>query len=714
MKRFLAIGGGILALVLAWVLFPRGDGNPANRRGAGESTAERRTLRWGGGVSANADPELSAGRSGAEAEARVEGRVVDALDGHPLPGATVTLRTAGGEETDVTSTDGDGRFTFDRVAGAAVVAAAAPGYAFQAHRIRTDRELLIELDGAVVVSGVVVGPRGAPVEGAEVWVEDLERRWGHPPAAFETVNTGNDGRFVVEHAPMGNLVVHAEHPHHLSGRLAIGGLGPGRVKDEVRIELGEAAVVEGVVRNAAGATVAGAAVTWRDRPGDWREPDDAISATADAEGRFVLRNVPPGEGAVQATSTDGALGGSDAEAEAGRTTRVDVSLESGGDVSGFVVDDSGNPVPGARVRLDADVGADRGWWELRGSRAGDHARARGRTETVTGADGGFTLSIPHSRSRWLVAEAGILKGYAHSKAGATDVRIRVTATGILRYRLVEADGQAPFTGLAQVSAFHLDFGGRILQVAHDDATGEGVLQGKPGGWLISIPYAEDRLDDTKKIAVEVAAAPPEVRMDLAVGARKDALEARVVGRVVGPDGDAVRGAHVSLMRGMREEHSGGELDWRGSVRSGPTGRFALPAPSGSHRLFVYHPEFRTELVNVFVARAGDVDAGIIRLAVGTGAAAVYEFSGIGAVLSTDEVRGCIVRSVIGGGPAERAGVRGGDAILEVDGAPVHGMSLDDVVERIRGPVGSFVRLRLEREGNFQPFVIDVVREKIRT
>jgi len=55
-----------------------------------------------------------------------------------------------------------------------------------------------------------------------------------------------------------------------------------------------------------------------------------------------------------------------------------------------------------------------------------------------------------------------------------------------------------------------------------------------------------------------------------------------------------------------------------------------------------------------------------------------------------------VASVRRGGPAERAGVQGGDRILEVNGAPVS--ELTDAVNRIRGPAGTEVRITFERRG----------------
>jgi C-terminal processing protease CtpA/Prc len=62
-----------------------------------------------------------------------------------------------------------------------------------------------------------------------------------------------------------------------------------------------------------------------------------------------------------------------------------------------------------------------------------------------------------------------------------------------------------------------------------------------------------------------------------------------------------------------------------------------------------------------------------------------------------------------GGPAERAGVVAGDVITHVDGDSLAGLSLGQVTGRMRGPVGSSVRLQLQ--GKDQP--VEIVREASR-
>ncbi len=85
--------------------------------------------------------------------------------------------------------------------------------------------------------------------------------------------------------------------------------------------------------------------------------------------------------------------------------------------------------------------------------------------------------------------------------------------------------------------------------------------------------------------------------------------------------------------------------------------------------------------------------------------------GIGALMDTSN-GSPIIQSVIPGGPADRAGLRSGDRVLQVDGTPTDGMSVDDVVKRIRGDAGTTVKLQILHDGDTTPVDYSIVREKV--
>jgi len=87
------------------------------------------------------------------------------------------------------------------------------------------------------------------------------------------------------------------------------------------------------------------------------------------------------------------------------------------------------------------------------------------------------------------------------------------------------------------------------------------------------------------------------------------------------------------------------------------------------------------------------------------------FEGIGATVDIIDGQLTIV-SPLRGSPADRAGLKAGDIILEVDGRPVKGLDLIEAVSLVRGPKDSTVTLTIEREGIAEPFTVSIVRAAI--
>lgn len=64
-------------------------------------------------------------------------------------------------------------------------------------------------------------------------------------------------------------------------------------------------------------------------------------------------------------------------------------------------------------------------------------------------------------------------------------------------------------------------------------------------------------------------------------------------------------------------------------------------------------------------------------------------------------------------PADKAGLRSGDLIIELDGTPVKGMSLNTAIENMRGEPGSNIKLTVLREGEPTPNDVTLTREVIK-
>ncbi len=63
-------------------------------------------------------------------------------------------------------------------------------------------------------------------------------------------------------------------------------------------------------------------------------------------------------------------------------------------------------------------------------------------------------------------------------------------------------------------------------------------------------------------------------------------------------------------------------------------------------------------------------------------------------------------------PASKAGLRASDLITHFDGAEVQGLTLNQAVEKMRGPVGSSIKLTVVRAGEDKPFDVSITRATI--
>ncbi len=89
-----------------------------------------------------------------------------------------------------------------------------------------------------------------------------------------------------------------------------------------------------------------------------------------------------------------------------------------------------------------------------------------------------------------------------------------------------------------------------------------------------------------------------------------------------------------------------------------------------------------------------------------------EFGGLGIEVTQEE--GFIkVVSPIDGTPAAEAGIASGDFITAVDGENLLGLTLDEAVELMRGPVGSEIIITVVREDVDQPFDVSIIRDTIK-
>ena len=89
------------------------------------------------------------------------------------------------------------------------------------------------------------------------------------------------------------------------------------------------------------------------------------------------------------------------------------------------------------------------------------------------------------------------------------------------------------------------------------------------------------------------------------------------------------------------------------------------------------------------------------------------YAGVGARLSPDPL-GAKIATVFEEGPANAAGVKIGDLITGVNGKPISGQELEKIVEQIKGPEGTTVKLTIIRKGVSKALDLSMKRARIVT
>ena len=89
-----------------------------------------------------------------------------------------------------------------------------------------------------------------------------------------------------------------------------------------------------------------------------------------------------------------------------------------------------------------------------------------------------------------------------------------------------------------------------------------------------------------------------------------------------------------------------------------------------------------------------------------------EFGGLGIEVTMED--GLIkVVSPIDDTPASKAGIMANDIITQLDDERVPGLTLNQAVEKMRGPVNTKIRLKIIRKGSDNPIEVTLVRDNIR-
>jgi RNA polymerase sigma-70 factor (ECF subfamily) len=481
----------------------------------------------------------------------------------PATGLDVTLCSADGDfrlDARVAVTGADGTARFDSVVPGDYRALAAinPDYPRRAEVVAgTTSECTIVLRRTFALRGVVVDGAGVPVGGATV-----EACVGHEHQvdAAPIAVTAADGTFAARYGGI-FVLVGARAPGFAASQL----YACVDAKDQdVRIELkAPGGCVDGVVVGPDGAPVAGAIV----RVGNGRTasvpatPNGGAPLPAqvrtDADGRFRAVGVPIGSQPVAARAGGLAPWSGTCEIGAGLTAAVRIAMTDGVTCTGVVRGDAGQSVAGATVAVGTQ---------------GDFVLVPTRSAN----DGTFALrGLPAGEVVVAATHPDFGKGSArvHGAAGDT-VRCTITVSmrGALRGRVLDEAGAPIEWGVVECHAE--GDGVRWRGSARTVGGGRFTVQNCPPGRLLTVDVAAPGSRALRREHVDPAAGELVLRLE-----RDTAPPARIVGRVLLPDGRGAVGATIDAFCPEPQQRAGVAV-------VDPAGTFTVAVPAGAWSLRV--------------------------------------------------------------------------------------------------------------------------------
>lgn len=339
----------------------------------------------------------------------------------------------------------------------------------------------------VSFSGRVIDTDGAPVPGAvvrHVPTQELATELGiilpseyvdAPWEPFAAALTGDDGRFTlatreappsparragVGPAPAALVVSHGRHaparqrcPEFPDPHLDVGDivLGPGASLGGRAVDQHGKPVADAEVR--VGRGIAGEL----GRIHTWAELAGLIATRSDAGGRFRLDGLLPGPIEVELRAPGFALAAARTTLAAGGAEDVgDVTLRRGGRLAGFVVDDHGAPIRGARLKAQPATllfdygGPDNALHLVKGHAMTEGGARHGlyTVETSTGLDGHFVFDGLGTDTYVVTASAAGREPVALPPVavGGPELDVVLSPAATLRVVVVDAVRSEPVNG----------------------------------------------------------------------------------------------------------------------------------------------------------------------------------------------------------------------------------------------------------------------------
>ncbi len=488
------------------------------------------------------------------------------------------------------------------------------------------------------------------------------------PAPITPWVSDGDGRFSVGPIPPGRISAIVRHPAYVQTISEAVTLAPGGTA-EVRVVLYAGGTIEGVVLDDRRYPIAGALVRITAKEGSSER-----STLSASDGTFAFTAVAP-EVILTASRPEAPSKLAFEETfEVGAEERKEVEIVLERErpaIAVRVTDDRGYPVDAAKVRaisLAADVTL--------------------RRTTFTNEDGeGSVADAAGIRLRLEVTASGYATQVRTFDESPEEVKIELSRGLRVRGELTARGGRDRVSG-ARVTLY-LPTGTREVTTGE-----EGVYRLDD----ISPGPLRLRVDHDEYVAVErtfEVEKPIDVRRPVELEAIELERAGAVEGEVVDDRGDPVAGAKVAKDE-VPEYLPVGPLP-PGVVATDENGEFRLAGlPEGDLTLEAYAPGIgRGQEDRIAVRKERTTTRVRIRLERGRGKAGPAVTGGVAVTLTAPPSgSGALVKAVVPGSEADRAGVRPGDLIVEIDG--VAPSDERDATQRLRGPERHEVLLSIQR------------------
>lgn len=484
--------------------------------------------------------ELDPGKS-------IKGQVLSADEQRPIEGAVVTVRKK------TVATDAGGRFLVKGLAPEPhEIRTASEGFLANERSVnlagsRAQAECEIFLDRGATVRGRVVNEQGESVVDAEL---KLFESWGggEETSMWEDwslrhlkAKTGQDGSFKISGIapqPWSQRTLRVRHPLYADAFER--GIKLAKKDDEifVAITLRAGGAISGRVTDDQNRPLAGARVELRARntyegyqetenelgEQTWKETNLTV-AGSDAEGAFAFANLSEGryELRVEAKGWSTGYRGDLKLSKGGRLEGLQITLEKGEPLKGYVVDGEEKPLAGANVHVSTK---------------------NGNASAVSGADGTFQIdTIPKGPYDVSASAVGFASTNLRKQMpeGDRGLRIVIKKQGLIRGKVVDVATKKPVVGAwLELQKEEPRWGNsmRTWAWAESDKQGEFKLQADNGTYQLRCGangYVRHRKDDVDVSADKNDAEPLTIELK-----RGGAVE----GFVRGPDGKPDSGTTV--------------------------------------------------------------------------------------------------------------------------------------------------------------------------